>query len=125
MKKSELEDRLVRFSTAIIRMTKGMVEGFDSQHLGKQIIRSGTAVSLLYGEAQGAATKKDFIHKISLVLRELRETHINLKLINNSNLFPDKSIMADLMDENHQLISIFMKTYLTCIKNEGKKGDLI
>jgi four helix bundle protein len=68
MKKSELEDRLIRFSTAIIGM-KDLMEGFESQHLSKQIIRSGTAVALLYGEAQGAATKRDFIHKISLVLR--------------------------------------------------------
>ena len=73
MKKSELENRLVRFSVDVIGMTKEMDGSFESQHLGKQIIRSGTATALLYGEAQGAISKKDFIHKISLVLRELRE----------------------------------------------------
>jgi len=122
MKKSELENRLVRFSVNIIEMTKGMEECFESQHLSKQIIRSGTAVSLLYGEAQGAISKKDFIHKISLVLRELRETHINLKIIKQTNVFKDQKIMDEILDENNQLIAILMKTYQTALLNEGRKG---
>lgn len=121
MKKSELENRLVRFSVDIIGMTKGMDGSFESQHLGKQIIRSGTATALLYGEAQGAPTKKDFIHKISLVLRELRETHINLKIINDTHLFRDQDEMNRILDENNQLISIFTKTYHTSILNEQNK----
>jgi four helix bundle protein len=121
MKKSELENRLVKFSVDIIGMTKGMDGSFESQHLSKQIIRSGTAVSLLYGEAQGAPTKKDFIHKISLVLRELRETHINLKIINDTNLFNNQEEMNRIMDENNQLISIFTRTYQTSVMNEENK----
>jgi four helix bundle protein len=121
MQKSELENRLVKFSVDIIGMTKELEGCFESHHLSRQIIRSGTAVALLYGEAQGAATKRDFIHKISLVLRELRETHINLKIISNTNLYPNKSSMDELLDENNQLISIFMKTYVTSLKNEGRK----
>jgi four helix bundle protein len=113
MKKSELEDRLVRFSTAIIGMTKELEEGFESQHLSKQIIRSGTATALLYGEAQGAISKKDFIHKISLVLRELKETQINLRIIEDSKLLRNQNLMNQLKDENIQLIKIFMKTMQT------------
>ena len=113
MKKSELEDRLVRFSISIIGMTKGLENCFESQHLSKQIIRSGTAVALLYGEAQGAISKKDFIHKISLVLRELRETQMNLRIIEGSNLLNDHELMIRIKDENSQLIGIFMKTLIT------------
>ncbi|MFA4853376.1 MAG: four helix bundle protein [Bacteroidales bacterium] len=119
MKKSELEDRLIRFSVSIIEMTKGLEDAFESQHLSKQIIRSGTATALLYGEAQGAPTKKDFIHKISLVLRELRETHINLRIINQKHLFKNQDVMNEILDENNQLISIFTKTYQTSVQNEG------
>jgi len=122
MKKSELENRLVRFSVAIIEMTKELNEVFESQHLSKQIIRSGTATALLYGEAQGAPTKKDFIHKISLVARELRETYINLQIIDQTHLHFNQEIINHLLDENNQLISIFTKTYQTAIKNEGMKG---
>jgi four helix bundle protein len=118
MKKSELESRLVKFSVNIIGMTKEMDGSFESQHLGKQIIRSGTASSLLYGEAQGAPTKKDFIHKISLVLRELRETFINLKIINDTHLCVNQGKINGILDENNQLISIFTKTYQTSVKNE-------
>ena len=113
MKKSELENRLVKFSISIIALTKEMEEGFESQHLGKQIIRSGTATALLYGEAQGAISKKDFIHKISLVLRELKETEINLSIIEGSNLYKNQSQMDWYKDECLQLIRIFMKTMQT------------
>jgi four helix bundle protein len=121
MKKSELEERLVKFSVSIIEMTKGLEDVFESQHLSKQIIRSGTATALLYGEAQGAPTKKDFIHKISLVLRELRETHINLRIINQTHLFKNQNVMNEILDENNQLISIFTKTYQTALQNESKE----
>ena len=121
MKKSELEERLVKFSVSIIEMTKGLEDAFESQHLSKQIIRSGTATALLYGEAQGAPTKKDFIHKISLVLRELRETHINLRIINQTHLFNNQDVMNEILDENNQLISIFTKTYQTSVKNESNE----
>jgi len=118
MNKSELEERLVRFSVKIIGMTKELKDCFESQHLSKQIIRSGTATALLYGEAQGAISKKDFIHKISLVLRELKETHINLRIIEQSNLLHNQSLMLKIQDENNQLIAIFMKTLQTAKQRE-------
>jgi four helix bundle protein len=120
MNKSELENRLVKFSVAIIEMTKGLENCFESQHLSKQIIRSGTASALLYGEAQGAPTKKDFIHKISLVLRELRETNINLQIIQQSHLMSNEDLMNNIMDENNQLIAIFTKTLQTALQNDSR-----
>jgi len=118
MKKSELESRLVKFSVSIIGMTKKLEEGFESQHLSKQIIRSGTATALLYGEAHGAISKKDFIHKISLVLRELKETKINLCIIEDSKLLHNQNLMNEIKDENDQLIKIFMKTMITAKQRE-------
>jgi four helix bundle protein len=118
MKKIELESRLIRFSVKIIGMTKELQDCYESQHLSKQIIRSGTATALLYGEAQGAISKKDFIHKISLVLRELKETHINLRIIEQSNLLQNQSLMHEVQDENNQLIAIFMKTLQTAKQRE-------
>jgi four helix bundle protein len=120
MKKSELENRLIKFSVSIIEMTKGLENCFESQHLSKQIIRSGTASALIYGEAQGTPTKKDFIHKISLVMRELRETHINLRIIDQSHLMLNQGLLDEIMDENNQLIAIFTRTLQTAIQNENR-----
>jgi four helix bundle protein len=118
MNRPELESRLVKFSVAIIGMTKELCESYESQHLSKQIIRSGTATALLYGEAQGAISKKDFNHKVSLVFRELKETEINLQIIENANLLKDQSLMSQLKDENQQLIRIFRKTLQTARQTE-------
>ncbi len=121
MKKSELEDRLVRFSVSIIGMTKELEDCFESQHLSKQIIRSGTASSLLIRRSTGSyLSKKDFTHKISLVLRELKETHINLQVIEQSKLLKNQSLMNKIMDENNQLIAIFTKTLQTALKNDSQ-----
>jgi four helix bundle protein len=118
MKKSELEDRLVKFSVSIIGMTKELEDCFAAQHLSKQIIRSASSSALNYGEAQGAPTKKDFIHKISIVLRELRETQINLKIIEESGLMKDQTYLSKVVDENSQLVAIFTKTFQTARQNE-------
>jgi len=122
MKKSELENRLVRFSVDIIGMTKILDYSFASQHLSKQIVRSGTSSALNYGEAQGSPTKKDFIHKISIVLRELRETQINLKIIHDSGLCTDNKVIAEILNENNQLVAIFTKTFQTARENELKES---
>jgi four helix bundle protein len=122
MKKSELENRLVKFSVDIIGMTKILDDSYASQHLSKQIVRSGTSSALNYGEAQGSPTKKDFIHKISIVLRELRETQINLKIILDSGLCADNKVIAEISNENNQLVAIFTKTFQTARENESKES---
>ncbi|MBE9484252.1 MAG: four helix bundle protein, partial [Bacteroidetes bacterium] len=78
-----------------------------------QIIRSSSSAALNYGEAQGAESKKDFIHKSSIVLKELRETHISLKLIKDSKISSEQSGLTRLIDECNQLVAIFHKTVTT------------
>lgn len=123
MKKSELENRLVRFSVDVISLTENLTEGYASQHLAKQLIRSGTSSALNYGEAQGAPTKKDFIHKISIVLRELRESQNNLRIIHNSRLAKNNDQIDRILDECSQLTAIFTKTFQTARNNERKVKD--
>ena len=121
MKKSELENRLVRFSVDVISLTENLTEGYASQHLAKQLVRSGTSSALNYGEAQGAPTKKDFIHKISIVLRELRESQNNLRIIHNSGLAKNTDQIEGILDECSQLTAIFTKTFQTARNNERKE----
>jgi len=117
----ELENRLIDFSSLIISVGENLKEGYASTQLSHQIIRSGISCALNYGEAQNAQSRKDFIHKTSVVLKELRETSVNLKLIHKSGLSKDNTITEMALKENDQLLAIFTKTILTAKKNLEKK----
>lgn len=80
MDKFTLENRLINFSVAIIKMTYDMANHFAANHLASQIIRSSTSAALNYGEAHSAVSTKDFIFRMGICLKELRDTHINLKI---------------------------------------------
>ena len=117
MNKSELEDRLISFSVLIIELVNEMPNSKAGNHLSGQIVRSGTSVSLNYGEAQSGESKKDFIHKIKVVLKELRETYICLKIIYRTKLYQSEEKMQAALKENNELISIFVKSVETAQKN--------
>ena len=72
MKRNELEDRLIDFSVSIIELTKALPDTKSDNHLGGQLLRSGTSAALNYGEAQAGESKRDFIHKIKIVLNILK-----------------------------------------------------
>jgi len=84
----------------------------------KQIIRASTSAALNYGEAQGAESKSDFIHKVSIILKELRETQISLKLLSDSIRDNAKPNMDFCQDECAQLVAIFHKTVITAKSNK-------
>ncbi len=111
--RQKIEERLINLSVGVHQLIKSLDNGILSQNLSSQVIRSSTSAALNYGEAQGAESKKDFIHKSSIVLKELRETHISLKIINSSKISQDQSSLAHLLDECNQLIAIFHKTVTT------------
>ena len=117
MTNKELEDRLIAFSVLIIEITESMSQSFAGDHLSKQLLRSGTSVSLNYGEAQDAESRNDFIHKFKVILKELRETMICLKLIRSKHLINRSAIVDKVIKENNELISIFVKSVQTARKN--------
>jgi four helix bundle protein len=117
MKKSDLEDRLINFAVMIVEICENMKDTRSANHLAGQLIRSGTSPALNYGEAQGGESRKDFIHKIKVVLKELRESYICLKIIFRSNLHKSVEKMKLAMNENNELISIFVKSAETAQKN--------
>ena len=87
MNQIDLEKRLIKFSVKLINLDSDLNGSFAAQHLYKQIVRSGTSFSLNYGEARGAESKRDFIHKLKICLKELRESHICLKIIFQAVLY--------------------------------------
>ncbi|WP_326935010.1 four helix bundle protein [Flavobacterium sp. PL11] len=81
------------------------------------MIRSGTSPALNYGEAQSAESTKDFIHKMGICLKELRETFVRLKIIEKSNLISDMSNLLIAKAEANELISIFVSSIKTAKTN--------
>ena len=77
----DLEDRLIDFSSHIIKLVEAMPSTQSATYIAKQMIRCGVAPSLLYGEAQSAESGDDFVHKMKIALKELKETRKSLKLI--------------------------------------------
>ena len=106
--KNDLESRLISFSVTIINFSDNLVNRDASKVLKFQILRSATSSALNYGEAQNAQSKRDFISKVSIVLKELRETNVNLRIINETRLFRDRVQMEDLLRESYELVAIFI-----------------
>ena len=107
MTRSELEDRLVSFAVMIMKIADSLPQTRSGSTIANQIVRSGTSPALNYGEAQSAESNKDFIHKCQIVLKELRETMISLKIIQKANLLKEVDLA---IKENNELISIFVAT---------------
>ena len=120
VKTFDLEDRLIDFAVRIIRITEALPKTKVGNHIAGQIIRSGTSPAPNYGEAQGAESRSDFIHKMKVSLKELRETRVWLLMIVRANLIKPASKLELLIDENNQLISIFVKSIDTA-KRKSKK----
>ncbi len=122
IKKFDLEERLVRFSVLIIEITENLYTTRAGNHIAGQLVRSGTSPALLYGEAQSAESRNDFIHKLKILLKELRETVIALKIIKNVPLIKNFDLIDRGMIECNELISIFVKSIDTARKNnEARK----
>ena len=113
----DLEDRLIDFSVMVINIGETLPKSEAGRYLSGQIIRSGMSPALVYGEAQSAESRKDFIHKISIMLKELRETRINMKIILKKGFLKDRSLLSNGLQEVNELISIFAKSLQTAKKN--------
>jgi len=116
--KYDLEERLIQFAVDVILLC-GKIEGnFASQHLSKQLIRSATSSALNYGEAQSAESKRDFLHKMKICLKELRESLVNLKIQKGANLTSDLIMLDKIKKENNELIAIFVSSIRTSQNNK-------
>lgn len=115
--KQELENRLIDFAASIILVASKFDKNYAGNHLAGQIIRSGTSPALNYGEAQSAESIKDFIHKMGICLKELRESFVCLKIVEKSNLTTDLNNLAKAKTEANELISIFVSSIKTAKTN--------
>ena len=119
--KYNLSERLIDFAVVILKISAKFPKTIAANHIAGQIVRSGTAPALHYGEAQAAESSKDFIHKMKVALKELRETFNGLRISRKMLWLPDEEFVWAI-DENNQLISIFYKSIETAKKNNANKN---
>jgi len=117
MNRFDLEKRLIKFSVTIISITNDLPGTKAGNHLAGQLLRSGTSVALNYGEAQSAESRKDFIHKMKIILKELRETLVCLEIICRSKTYKNPQELSSTRKETDELISIFVKSIKTAEQN--------
>jgi four helix bundle protein len=108
-----LENRLIEFTGIIASLIDSLNPKISSEILAKQIFRSASSSALNYAEAMGSESRKDFIHKMSISLKELRETEMNLKLIQRCNSVENVNQLKFLLDETSSLIKIFFTSIRT------------
>lgn len=117
----DLEERLIDFAVRIIRTAESLPKTRAGNHIAGQLIRCGTSPAPNYGEAQSAESRSDFIHKMKVCLKELRETRIWLLMIVKADLIKPPSKLEPLIHENNELISIFVTSVETAKQKEDKK----
>lgn len=108
----DLEERLIEFALKIDEVIEKLPNTRLANHIAGQMVRSGTAPALNYGEAQSAESQRDFIHKMQICLKELRETRICLKIILRKPIL-NVNVISPVLNENEELIAIFAKSIKT------------
>jgi four helix bundle protein len=121
--KFDLEERLINFAVLILEVAEKLPARRENGHLPGQLARCGTAPALHYGEAQSAESRKDFIHKMKIALKEMREALICLKIIERKKYITGPTI-ENLVAELNELISIFVKSIETAQMNLTKQAKL-
>lgn len=121
MTTKELEERLIQFAAMVIELTNSLRKNRAGLTLVDQMSRSSISAALNYGEAAGAESLKDFIHKLQVVLKELRETWMALRITDRSKLSSNQELLKGSLTECNELISIFTKSITS---NKKKLNDL-
>jgi len=113
----DLEDRLINFACLCLDVCDFLPATKAGDNLQYQLSKSSTASALIYGEAQAAESANDFLHKIKLVLKEVRETRINLRIILQKPIAQNTKVDSALNEAN-QLMAIFLKSIETATNNQ-------
>jgi len=111
-KADELEGRLIDFAVRIIKLSASLPKTPAGKHIAGQVLRSGTSPAPNYGEARGAESHADFMHKLGIVLKELNETSIWLRIIDRSQILK-KELLSNIIQENRDLCRIFTASLKT------------
>jgi four helix bundle protein len=117
-KTNQLSDRLLDFAVEVIKITDALPNTVAGRHVGGQLIRAGTSCGSNYEEACGAESRSDFSHKMSIVLKELKESRFWLRLISRTEMLTDNRT-EPVLDECQQLCAIVAKSILTAKRRKS------
>jgi four helix bundle protein len=117
----DLEDRLLDFGVRVGKVVDALPDTRMGRHIAGQFIRCGTSSATNYAEGCGAESRKDFIHKLGVSFKELRESRCWIRMIIKAELLTEMRL-AQLLDECEQLCNIIAKSILTAKSNLHKKG---
>jgi len=121
MRKFDINERLINLAVSIIKVCESVNTSKSGVHLTSQLLRSGTSLALNYGEAQSAESRNDFIHKLKVALKELRESYNSLQIIKRAELSNKVQLIENTSKECNELIAILVKSIETAQKNNHDK----
>jgi four helix bundle protein len=117
----DLEERLLEYSVRVIRVSESMVKSAAGQYIADQLLRSGTSPYGHHGEAEAAESRADFIHKLRVCQKELRESRRWLRLIQRAPLVEKPELLKELSAEAEELVRIFASSIRTAEANRVPK----
>lgn len=120
-KGADIEERLLEFAVRVGKAIDALPDTRLGRHIAGQLVRSGTSPAPNYAEACAAESKKDFIHKLAIVLKELRESHVWIRMIIKSELLPEQRLEL-LRDECDQLCKIVAKSLVTAKSGQSRNA---
>jgi len=116
-RKFDLEERLLEFASAVIDLSEKLPNTRSGNHIAGQFLRSGTSPLPNHGEAESAESRDDFIHKLKICLKELRETRRWARLIQRKSWAKNETTLLFVLNESEELIRIFMSSIRTAQQN--------
>jgi len=116
-----LTDRLIEVSVTVIQIVESLPDNRLGSHVGAQLLRSGSSPAPNYAEALSAESRRDFIHKLGIALKELREAHVWLEIIRRKHLSSERDPLNGSLKECNELISILVTSIKTAKKNLEKE----
>jgi four helix bundle protein len=120
-KEYDLEERLVDFALTNIDIVESLPKTKTCNHIGGQLVRSGTSPASNYSEAKSAESRRDFLHKMKIALKELRETRVWLHIVFKRSFVQPLRLVESALTECEELIRIFAKSILTAESNLRNK----
>jgi len=119
----ELQERLIDYAVRVIHAVGVLPDTVAGRHIGGQLLRSGTSPAPNYGEAVSSESRNDFVHKLQIALKELRESDVWLKIICRAEMIDSPERLFPLMKETDELISILVASARTAHRNAKMAAD--
>jgi len=119
MTPDELLERLINFAARVGKVVDALPDTRMGRHVGGQLVRSGTSPAPNYEEGCAAESRNDFVHKLSICLKELRESRTWIRLIIKTDMLPEHRL-GELLDECNQLCNIIAQSIVTAKENKKK-----